>query len=186
MRAISMKDVVSRELCREKADGCLAILTRIFNSTNLRVVFLFRLACYLKSRKVRVIPEIIKRHLARRYGCYLSLNALIDLGLRLPHPHGIVIGENVKIGKDCTIYHQVTLGGRDIGDAGRGDYPKVGDSVTIFAGAKLIGPIRIGDCSKIGANSVVNRDVPPYSVVGGVPARVLKTINPLASEVSCE
>lgn len=177
MPAISMKEVVCREVCLGRDEGIPAFMYRIVNNMSLRVVFLFRLACFLKNRRIRVIPELIRRHLAHHYGCYLSLNAEIGIGLRLPHPDGIVIGENAKIGKDCTIYHQVTLGGRDIGDARAGNYPEVGDKVTIFSGAKLIGPVRIGSCSKIGANSVVNRDVPPYSVAAGVPARVLKTVD---------
>lgn len=109
----------------------------------------------------------------RRYGCYLSPSAQIGPGLALPHPNGIVIGEGAVIGAGCTIYHQVTLGGRRLGDQSRGAYPQIGDNVVIFAGAKLIGQITIGDGATIGANAVVLQDVPARRTAVGVPARVL-------------
>jgi serine O-acetyltransferase len=81
-----------------------------------------------------------------------------------------------NIVENCTIYHQVTFGGKVIGDAQKGNYPIIGNNVTIFAGAKLIGNVRIGDNAIIGANSVVNKDVPENSVVAGVPAKVIKKL----------
>jgi len=147
---------------------------KILSNIPVRFVFLLRLAFFLKEKNIKFMPGIIIRHLVHKYGCYISLNADIGLGVKFPHPNGIVIGDRVNIGENCTIYHQVTLGGKVIGDAQSGNYPQLGDHVVIFSGAKLIGNITIGEHSIIGANSVVNKDVPPYSVVAGIPAKLIK------------
>lgn len=108
--------------------------------------------------------------LRRKFGCFVQPGARIGPGLRLPHPNGIVIGSGVEIGARCTIYHQATFGAARVGEGFSDRYPSVGDDVTIFAGAKLIGPIRIGDGAIIGANAVVLRDVPPRHRATGIPA----------------
>jgi serine O-acetyltransferase len=183
MNVMSFKEIIKQEICNGKDVSLLVVVYNTLNNMHLRPVFLFRLACFLKRKRVKLIPELIRRHLVYRYGCFMSLNAEIDIGLKLPHPNGIVIGEKVRIGRNCVIYQQVTLGGRIIGDAKAGNYPQIGDNVTIFAGAKLIGGITVGDHCMIGANSVVNDDVPPYSIAAGIPAKIVKPINPLDTTV---
>lgn len=84
----------------------------------------------------------------------------------LPHPNGIVIAPDAIIGPNCLLFQQVT-----IGTDGRG-VPTLGGHVDVGAGARLLGPIRIGEHAKIGANAVVICDVPPYATAVGVPARV--------------
>jgi serine O-acetyltransferase len=84
---------------------------------------------------------------------------------------GIVIGETAEIGDDCTLYHGVTLGGTSWNAGKR--HPTLGKGVVIGAGAKVLGPILIGDGAKIGSNAVVVRDVPAGSTAVGIPARVL-------------
>ncbi|MCU0802387.1 MAG: serine acetyltransferase, partial [Rhodobacteraceae bacterium] len=84
-----------------------------------------------------------------------------------PHPQGIVINHQAVIGPNALIFHQVTIGSN-----GRG-VPVIGGHVDIGAGAKIIGPVRIGDHARIGANAVVTRDVPAGAVVVGNPARLL-------------
>lgn len=87
----------------------------------------------------------------------------------LPHLlNGIIISDGAKIGRNCTIYHQVTIGQRKHG------YPTIGDNVYIGAGAKILGAITIGDNVKIGANAVVLDDVPSNCTVVGIPAKVVK------------
>ena len=89
----------------------------------------------------------------------LPASALLGAGLRLPHLNGIIISPMSKVGEDCTIFHQVTLGVN--GRKSLAVAPVVGDRVSIGAGAKLIGPISIGDDAVIGANAVVTKDAPP-------------------------
>ena len=102
--------------------------------------------------------------------------ATIGPGLFIDHALGVVIGETTEIGADVTIYQGVTLGGTALETGKR--HPTVGDRVTLGAGAKVLGPLSIGSGSRIGANAVVVRDVPPDSVVVGVPGQVIARSRP--------
>jgi serine O-acetyltransferase len=84
---------------------------------------------------------------------------------------GVVIGETSVIGNNVTMYHGVTLGGVSLKKGKR--HPTIGDDVVIGAGAQILGAITVGSCSRIGANAVVVKDVPPDSVVVGVPGRIV-------------
>lgn len=97
--------------------------------------------------------------------------AQIGVGLMLDHGHSIVFGETCVIGDNVSILHGVTLGGtgKEAGDR----HPKIGDNVLIGAGAKVLGNIRIGSCSRIAAGSVVLKDVPACKTVAGVPAEII-------------
>jgi len=99
-------------------------------------------------------------------GADIGENVFIDHGI------GVVIGETAIIGNNVTIYQGVTLGGVSLNPGKR--HPTIEDDVTIGAGAKILGNITIGKGSKIGANSVVVKDVPPYSTVVGIPGKVIK------------
>lgn len=105
--------------------------------------------------------------------------AIVGPGLFIDHALGVVIGETAEIGADVTIYQGVTLGGTAL-EAGK-RHPTVEERVTIGAGAKVLGPITIGRGSRIGANAVVVRDVPPDSVVVGVPGQVIARSRPRSS-----
>ena len=98
--------------------------------------------------------------------------ATIGRRVFIDHGDGVVIGETSVVGDDVTIYQGVTLGGtgKDVGKR----HPTIGNGVTIGAGAKVLGPITIGDHSKIGAGAIVLKDVPPYCTVVGNPGRVVK------------
>ena len=102
--------------------------------------------------------------------------AVVGPGLFIDHATGVVIGETSEIGTDVTIYQGVTLGGTALETGKR--HPTVGDRVTIGAGAKVLGPVTVGSGSRIGANAVVVRDVPPDSVVVGVPGQVIARSRP--------
>jgi serine O-acetyltransferase len=102
--------------------------------------------------------------------------ATIGEGLFIDHAIGVVIGETTIVGTDVTLYQGVTLGGTSL-EAGK-RHPTVEDRVTIGAGAKILGPVTIGAGSRIGANAVVVRDVPPDSVVVGVPGQVIARSRP--------
>ena len=97
--------------------------------------------------------------------------ARIGKGIMFDHATGIVVGETATVDDDVSIMQSVTLGGT--GKAGGDRHPKVGKGVLIGAGAKILGNIRIGDCAKIGAGSVVLKDVPARASVAGVPAKIV-------------
>jgi serine O-acetyltransferase len=146
----------------------------IFGSPSFKIVFRYRVSCYLREKKLFRLSRIMLNRIATKYGCYIGSKTFINYGLKLPHPTGIVIGETVKIGKNCTIFQQVTIGGAKIGDAKENMYPEIGDNVVIFSGAKLLGNISIGNNVIIGANSVVIKSVPDNCTIAGIPAKIIK------------
>lgn len=101
-------------------------------------------------------------------GADMAWQAEVGPGLNLLHPTGVVVGKYVKIGKNCMIQDGVTLGGRGGTNDG---HPTVQDNVQIGCGAKLLGPVVIGNYAKIGANAVVLNDVPDKATAVGIPAR---------------
>lgn len=132
-----------------------------------------RLAQYFQKRDRPRAARFCARTVERRFQCYVSLDASIGPGLHLPHPTGIVIGAGVTIGANCVLYQQVTLGAARRGDWKKGFYPVLGNDVTCFAGARIIGQLQIGDGAVIGANAVVLRDVAADHAAVGVPARAI-------------
>ena len=116
-------------------------------------------ALYLQSQSSRIFAVDI--HPA----------AVIGRGIFLDHATGIVIGETAVVGDDVSLLHGVTLGGngKETGDR----HPKIGNNVLLAAGAKVLGNIRVGDCSKVAAGSVVLKDVPNNKTVAGVPAKIV-------------
>lgn len=147
----------------------------LFGSASLRIRLLVSIMRESRLRGNMKTAAFCAR-LLERYGVYLSSNATIGRGLKLPHPTSIVIGEGVSIGSNVTLYQSVTLGGRIIGDWKKGNYPEVADGSVLFAGVVAVGKVRIGKNCIIGANSVVLADIPDNSVAVGAPARVVKTI----------
>ena len=106
-------------------------------------------------------------------GIEIHPGAKIGKGLFIDHGSCVVIGETAVVGNDCTIYHGVTLGGTGK-EKGRKRHPTIGDNVLIGAGAKILGPIKIGKSVLVGANSVVLHDVPDDATIVGVPGHVVK------------
>lgn len=114
-------------------------------------------------------PARVLSQLARFItGVEIHPGATIGRRFFIDHGMGVVIGETAEVGDDVLMYHQVTLGGRSRGRFKR--HPTIGNNVLLGAGAKIIGPITIGDATKVGANALVVKDVPPGSVVTGIPA----------------
>ena len=100
----------------------------------------------------------------------IDLGASIGGGLLLPHPNGIVIHPKSEIGPNCLLFQQVTLGTRE----GHTGAPRLGVHVDVGAGARILGPVHIGDHAVVGANAVVLSDVPAHATVVGIPAKILK------------
>jgi serine O-acetyltransferase len=109
-------------------------------------------------------------------GIEIHPGATIGRRFFIDHGMGVVIGETSEIGDDVMLYHDVTLGGRSLAKAKR--HPTIEDGVTIGAGARVLGPVVVGKGAQIGANAVVVRDVPPGSVVVGVPGQVRSAPTP--------
>jgi len=108
-----------------------------------------------------------------KYSCEISYHAQIGKGLFLPHLNGIIIHGGSIIGDNCCILQQVTIG--ENGNKIKGVSPKLGDKNEIGAGAKIIGPITIGDNVVVGANSVVCKDFESDVIIAGVPAKIIKS-----------
>jgi serine O-acetyltransferase len=137
----------------------------------LHAVWFYRIAHWLWTHKL-YLPGRGISHLARFLtGIEIHPGAQIGAGLFIDHGMGTVIGETAEIGDDVTLYHNVTLGGVSWKKEKR--HPTVEDHVVIGAGAQVLGPICIGARSRIGANSVVVKDIPCDAVVVGVPGRIV-------------
>lgn len=108
-------------------------------------------------------------------GIEIHPGATIGRRLFIDHGMGVVIGETAEIGDDCTLYHGVTLGGVSWNKGKR--HPTLGNNVIVGAGAKILGPITVGDGAKIGSNAVVVKDVPPGATAIGIPARLVDAKN---------
>ena len=126
--------------------------------------------CYTHGHKL--LARWISQASRRRTGIEIHPGATIGKRLVIDHGMGIVIGETAEIGDDCLIYHGVTLGGtgKDVGKR----HPTIGNNVLIGTGAKVLGPFRVGDNSRIAANSVVLSEVPDNSTAVGVPAKIVR------------
>lgn len=143
---------------------------------SIHAIILYRIAHFLYNRKVYFISRAISQ-LARFFtGIEIHPGAKIGKGLFIDHGTGVVIGETTEIGDNVTLYQGVTLGGTGKDKGKR--HPTIENDVIIGAGAKILGPIRIGAGSKIGANAVVLKDVLARATAVGIPARVIfgKTI----------
>jgi serine O-acetyltransferase len=135
-----------------------------------------RISHWLWNRGAKVAARAVGELTRILTGVEIHPGAILGSGLFIDHATGVVIGETAEVGDDVTIFHGVTLGGtgRDTGKR----HPTIGDRVIIGAGAKILGPIKVGDDSRIGANSVVVKEVPSSSVVVGVPGQIISRAKP--------
>jgi serine O-acetyltransferase len=131
-----------------------------------------RLAHALREAGVPVVPGAIAYVTRAVTGVEIHPAAKIGPEFFIDHGSGVVIGETAEIGRRVTLYQGVTLGGTGFQPGKR--HPTLGDNVTVGSGAKLLGPIAVGDGAKIGANTVVVEDVPPSSTVVGNPGHLVK------------
>lgn len=131
-----------------------------------------RVAHWFYKRKHYFIARYISQRTRHKTGIEIHPGATIGKRFFIDHGMGVVIGETTEIGDDCTIYQGVTLGGtgKDTGKR----HPTLGNNVMVGAGAKVLGPFKVGDNSKIAAGAVVLSEVPPNSTAVGIPAKVVK------------
>ncbi|UOQ50329.1 serine acetyltransferase [Gracilibacillus caseinilyticus] len=141
---------------------------------SIKSVRLARLTVKAHAKNYIIISNMFRNRLLHKYGIHIGKKTQLGENLKFPHPNGIIIGDDVVIGSNCTIYHQVTLGKKNGSLDYEKDYPVIGNNVTIFPGAKIIGKITIEDNVTVAANSVVLADVEANSVCAGIPAKVIK------------
>lgn len=149
------------------------LVTGIFTLSPFWLVFLHRVSHWLWGRGVPLLPAVVRSIGTVLYAADLSPSADIGPGFRISHGVGIVLGSDVVAGRDLQLYQNVTLGGRRGKAIGSWWTPRLGNDVTVGAGAVLLGPITIGDNVSIGANAVVIESVPTNSVAVGNPAHVV-------------
>lgn len=140
--------------------------------SGLHAVLAYRIAHKLYKRNHFLAARMISQSARFVTGIEIHPGATIGKGLFIDHGSGVVIGETAELGDNCTLYQGVTLGGtgKDTGKR----HPTLGNNVLVGAGAKVLGPFKIGDNSKIAANAVVLKEVPPDSTAVGIPAKVVK------------
>lgn len=155
----------------------------IYGGVKPRVKAHLHLMAVARARGHIRLARWIESRLQLRYGVFVSHKSVTPASLTLKHPVGIVIGEGVRLGDRVTIYQNVTVGASRVGVAGERAYPEVEDDVTIFAGAVILGGVRLGRGCVVGANSVVTHDVPAYATVAGAPARIIRQSSKQVEEV---
>jgi serine O-acetyltransferase len=150
----------------------------------IHVLLVHRLSHWLWHARLRWLARFIS-HLGRWLtGIEIHPGATIGRRVFIDHGMGVVIGETAVIGDDCTLYHGVTLGGTSWSKGKR--HPTLLRGVVIGAGAKVLGPITLGEGAKVGSNAVVVRDVPPGATAVGIPARIVEAGRDSAREEQAE
>ncbi len=148
-----------------------SVLEVLFCYPGFHALFFYRIANWLWHRKFHFLGRFTS-HVGRFFtGIEIHPGATIGRKFFIDHGMGVVIGETSEIGDNVTLYHGVTLGGTTWKKVKR--HPTIGNNVVVGVGAKILGPIKIGDNSKIGANSVVVNEIPPNSIVVGIPGKVV-------------
>ncbi|HMQ42014.1 MAG TPA: serine O-acetyltransferase [Paracoccus sp. (in: a-proteobacteria)] len=131
----------------------------------------YRIAHWLWTEGRRDMAYFVQMRCSEAFGVDIHPAARVGKGVMMDHAHSIVIGETAVVGDNVSMLHSVTLGGTGKADGDR--HPKIGNGVLIGAGAKVLGNITVGRCSRIAAGSVVLADVPPCKTVAGVPAQIV-------------
>lgn len=158
---------------KERDSACEKYSTPLLYFKGLHALQAYRVAHWLWTHQRTELALFFQNRVSVVFGVDIHPAARIGSGIMLDHASGIVIGETAVVGNNVSIMQAVTLGGtgKECGDR----HPKVGDGVLISAGAKILGNITIGEGAKVGAGSVVLKDVPAHTTVTGVPARVVGT-----------
>jgi serine O-acetyltransferase len=144
----------------------------LVNYSGLHAIWFYRVAHWLWSHKLYLPARWLSQTARWLTGVEIHPGAEIGRRFFIDHGMGVVIGETSEIGNNVTFYHQVTLGGVSLEKGKR--HPTLGDKVVVGAGAKILGAIEVGSGSRVGANAVVVKPVPPNSVVVGIPGQVVR------------
>lgn len=172
-------DVIS--MSREDLAACniniksnFKIIFAALKSPGCRLLFFHRFQQYFYQRGKlgQIISAIIQNFNYVISGCLISRNSVLEGGIIIPHPVGIVIGDGVKIARGCLIFQNVTLG--SLGKIGAIDYPNLAENCTVYCGACILGGVEVAPETVVGANSVLFVSTQPGSTYVGTPARRIK------------
>ncbi|MGV6840033.1 MAG: serine O-acetyltransferase [Planktomarina sp.] len=155
----------------DRDPACQSLVQPLMYFKGFQALQAHRVAHCLWERGVEHQAYFIQSRISEAYGVDIHPGAKLGKGIMIDHAHAIVIGETAVVGDNVSLLHGVTLGGTGKDHDDR--HPKIGNGVLIGAGAKVLGNIKIGHCSRVAAGSVVLADVPPCKTVAGVPAKIV-------------
>ncbi|WCK56692.1 serine O-acetyltransferase [Aneurinibacillus sp. Ricciae_BoGa-3] len=155
----------------ERDPAARSALEVVLTYSGLHAVWFYRISHKLWKTKLYTLARMVSQFARFVTGIEIHPGAKIGKGLFIDHGSGVVIGETCEIGDNVTLYQGVTLGGTGKEKGKR--HPTIGNNVLIASGAKVLGSMKIGDNSKIGAGSVVLQEVPPNSTVVGIPGKII-------------
>ena len=155
----------------ERDPACHRFLQPLLFFKGFQAVQAYRVGNWLWRQGRRDLAYFVQMRVSEMFGVDIHPASIIGKGIMIDHAHSIVIGETAVVGDNVSMLHSVTLGGTGKEEEDR--HPKIGNGVLIGAGAKVLGNIRVGCCSRIAAGSVVLQEVPPATTVAGVPAKIV-------------
>ncbi len=155
----------------DRDPACHRFLQPLLFFKGFQAVQAYRLGHWLWENDRRDLAYFVQMRVSEIFGIDIHPAARMGQGIMIDHAHSIVIGETAVVGDNVSMLHSVTLGGTGKEDDDR--HPKIGNGVLIGAGAKVLGNIKVGHCSRIAAGSVVLEEVPPMKTVAGVPAKIV-------------
>ena len=144
----------------------------VLTYAGLHAIIWHRVAHFFWRHNIKFLARLISQTTRFWTGIEIHPGATIGRGFFIDHGMGVVIGETTQIGDNCTLYQNVTLGGTGKDHGKR--HPTLGDNVLVGAGAKVLGPFKVGDNARIAAGAVVLDEVPPNATAVGVPARIVR------------
>jgi serine O-acetyltransferase len=155
----------------ERDPAARSVIEVLFCYPGLHAILFYRAAHWFWEKRLRLVGRIISHTARFLTGVEIHPRAKIGRRFFIDHGMGVVMGETAEIGDDVLLYHGVTLGGTTWKKIKR--HPTIGNNVVVGTGAKILGPIFVGDNTRIGANSVVVDSIPPNSIVAGIPGKVV-------------
>jgi serine O-acetyltransferase len=155
----------------ERDPACHRFLQPLLYFKGFQAVQAYRVGHWFWLQGRKDLAYFVQMRVSEVFGIDIHPAARIGKGIMIDHAHSIVVGETAVVGDNVSMLHSVTLGGTGKEEEDR--HPKIGDGVLIGAGAKVLGNIKVGRCSRIAAGSVVLEDVPPCKTVAGVPAKIV-------------
>ena len=168
--SLSFREEVFQDVARiwgEERPSLKSLAAVFLSDVGIAAVILFRLAQRFHRRGHPLLSMLVTRLNLALHGCHIAVEAEIGPGFRLPHPPAVVVGKGVRAGTDLALFQSVSLSARRWNSE---DYPILGDRVVIFSSSVVLGSIRLGDDSRVGACSLVLHDVEAGVTVAGTPA----------------